>query len=398
MKLGFRKTNTQKTQRENMAKLALLALLAVLNITVNTAQAGDCDPILYGTSYQGQDGLATLYTINLANGAATSVGPTGFERISAIDIDPTSDTMYAIAERPSDDQKVLISINRITGAGTQVAEVTLNPVSGREHIAGMSFNNSGALYGFVDVSDGSVLELNESDLGLSGNGLAFSPGGVLYHADSSDLNTINLATGLLVQHRVLTFNFPWDLPKVAAMDYASDSGLYYAIVKDGPDGEAFLTTVDVTTGNVDSIGATADFMDGLTYSCGTAVQIPDIEIEKATNGLDADFPSGPTIEVGQPVTWTYVVTNTGQVSLNNIAVNDDVLGSISCPRTSLAPAESMTCSANGTAVAGQYVNNGDVSGTPPEGPPVTDSDRSHYLGVELTDEVFKDGFETLITQ
>ena len=55
---------------------------------------------------------------------------------------------------------------------------------------------------------------------------------------------------------------------------------------------------------------------------------PAIDIEKATNGQDADLPTGPFILLGDPVTWTYVVTNTGNVDLVNIVVTDDVLGTI----------------------------------------------------------------------
>ena len=48
-----------------------------------------------------------------------------------------------------------------------------------------------------------------------------------------------------------------------------------------------------------------------------------IDIEKATNGEDADNPTGPFILVGDPVEWTYVVTNTGDVQLSNVVVTDD---------------------------------------------------------------------------
>ena len=44
---------------------------------------------------------------------------------------------------------------------------------------------------------------------------------------------------------------------------------------------------------------------------------PAIDIEKATNGEDADTPTGPQIPVGDSVTWTYVVTNTSNVELNS---------------------------------------------------------------------------------
>jgi len=36
---------------------------------------------------------------------------------------------------------------------------------------------------------------------------------------------------------------------------------------------------------------------------------PKIDIEKHTNGEDADNPTGPYIEVGKSVTWKYIVKN-----------------------------------------------------------------------------------------
>ncbi len=110
---------------------------------------------------------------------------------------------------------------------------------------------------------------------------------------------------------------------------------------------------------------------------------PSIDIEKATNGEDADAAPGPTIPAGDPVTWTYVVTNTGDVDLENVTVTDDQGVAVSCPQTTLAVGESMTCTGNGTAVVGQYANIGSVVGTPVGGgEPVEDRDPSHYTGQE----------------
>lgn len=110
---------------------------------------------------------------------------------------------------------------------------------------------------------------------------------------------------------------------------------------------------------------------------------PAIVIEKATNGEDADTPTGPFVPIGGAVTWTYVVTNTSSVTLNNVTVTDNQGVSVSCPQTVLAPGESMTCTATGVAVAGQYANIGTVIGTPVTGgDPVTDDDPSHYFGYE----------------
>ena len=64
----------------------------------------------------------------------------------------------------------------------------------------------------------------------------------------------------------------------------------------------------------------------------TSAVTPAIDIEKATNGEDADSPTGPIIAVGGTVTWTYVVTNTGNVALTNVTVSDDQGVHVSCPK------------------------------------------------------------------
>jgi uncharacterized repeat protein (TIGR01451 family) len=60
---------------------------------------------------------------------------------------------------------------------------------------------------------------------------------------------------------------------------------------------------------------------------------PAIEIEKLTNGADADDPNGadvPQLVPDSDVTWTYIVTNTGNVTFaeTDVAVTDDIVGLI----------------------------------------------------------------------
>lgn len=112
--------------------------------------------------------------------------------------------------------------------------------------------------------------------------------------------------------------------------------------------------------------------------------LASIDLEKYTNGEDADEPDGPEITIGDPVTWTYIVTNTSNVPLRGAQVTDDLLGPITCPKTELAPGESMTCTATGEAVDGEYVNNAGVIAYPPEGAEVVDDDPSHYHGTPPT--------------
>ncbi len=120
---------------------------------------------------------------------------------------------------------------------------------------------------------------------------------------------------------------------------------------------------------------------------------PSVSIEKSTNGLDADTNPGPLLTLGDPVEWEYVVTNTGNVRLEDLGVTDDQGVTVACPASALDPAESMTCTASGTVEADQYVNQGRVTGGPVDsnGDPILDedgdplretaTDDSHYFGV-----------------
>ncbi|ADE37024.1 DUF7507 domain-containing protein [Methanohalophilus mahii] len=140
--------------------------------------------------------------------------------------------------------------------------------------------------------------------------------------------------------------------------------------------------VEVYTGGLD---------DGPGEDTATAFirqPCPNIMIEKATNGEDADTPTGPFIPVGDEVTWTYNVTNTGDVPLNNIVVTDDQGVVVDCPKTTLNVSESMICTAEGTAETGQYANIGNVTGEF-DIIVVTDEDPSHYFGVNSSIDIEK---------
>ena len=116
---------------------------------------------------------------------------------------------------------------------------------------------------------------------------------------------------------------------------------------------------------------------------------PGLTIEKATNGADADTPTGPEIQVGDPVTWTYVVRNTGPITITNLSVTDSVtgvtpvyLGGDANANGILETTETWTYQATGVAILGQYSNMGTVQGTDADGDLVKAQDPSHYVGVE----------------
>ena len=73
--------------------------------------------------------------------------------------------------------------------------------------------------------------------------------------------------------------------------------------------------------------------------------------------------------------------NTGNVILAAVNVNDSVEGAITCPKTTLTPGDSMTCTQTGTAITGQYANVARATGVPPSLNLVFDDDPSHYFGL-----------------
>lgn len=108
-----------------------------------------------------------------------------------------------------------------------------------------------------------------------------------------------------------------------------------------------------------------------------------IALAKLTNGQQADAPPGSMILTGDPVTWTYVVTNSGNVRLRDIVLTDRVEGQAACEASTLAGNQSMTCVLTGTASSGPYSNTATVMGIPPGGlAPVSDEDDGYYFGAD----------------
>ena len=130
-----------------------------------------------------------------------------------------------------------------------------------------------------------------------------------------------------------------------------------------------------------------------------------IEIVKYTNGHDANvFSDVPLITIGDAVTWTYEVANTGSVYLANVAVVDDagtpdgdddfspIRGTdiVGNNDDILEPGEVWSFEASDTAAGGLYRNVATVTADPVYGdgstpvadlPQATDSDPSAYLGI-----------------
>jgi hypothetical protein len=165
----------------------------------------------------------------------------------------------------------------------------------------------------------------------------------------------------------------------------------------------------VTGPTGDNGNGVLDLQETWTYSCTTTLSVDTTNIASVTALGSANQPVGPVtdtasvdvinpgltivktsdIESGSPgdtVTFSFKVTNTGDTTLTNISVDDDVLGHIG-DIPSLAPGQSVTLTATATLGDTDHVNVGSATAADIIGIQVRAEDKQQVdvvLGEEVT--------------
>ncbi|MFV0253427.1 MAG: hypothetical protein ACK5H2_08825 [Beutenbergiaceae bacterium] len=140
-----------------------------------------------------------------------------------------------------------------------------------------------------------------------------------------------------------------------------------------------LTVTDIANNGVDNTATiTADAPDDTTTSATSsdhhpALQDPGLTLSKVAELDDSDGDS--MIEPGELVVYTFTVTNSGNVTLTDVTVGDD-MGSPICPTNVLIPGQPMTCTMSyvlsaAQVDAGAVTNQATVTGSAPDDSIVT---------------------------
>ena len=336
-----------------VAVVAAVAALGLLSGHPPDASAGAAEGTLFGAAYQGQNGPATLYTIDPATGVATEVGPIGFERCGGMDFD-SSGTLYATCELPNggagvdglgasgngSDPSVLITIDPATGQGTEVGPTgiigDLLDVSFRNSDGALFFsyiedspqaaggNGGCVLLGTIDTGTGAASPVGNTDTCAPGNGLAFSLEDTLFFTNNTPaLYTLDQSTGQATQVAPHTFDPCVQANGVSvsgkggdrmnAMEVQPGSGVLFGSYNAGGGGGGpnCLATVNTSTGDVTTVGESVDGLDAIAF---TPELTADLEITK-TAGPDQ-------VDVGGELTYTITVTNNGPADATNVVVSD----------------------------------------------------------------------------
>jgi len=109
--------------------------------------------------------------------------------------------------------------------------------------------------------------------------------------------------------------------------------------------------------------ATGTAVEGAYENIGTATGTPPAGQPVVASDASSYYGSAPGLAltkaadrpsatVGDKITYTYTITNTGNVTLSNLALTDDVLGAITLSVTTLGPGESTSGTASYVVVEG----------------------------------------------
>ncbi|HET9520758.1 MAG TPA: hypothetical protein VFO73_06925, partial [Candidatus Limnocylindrales bacterium] len=115
----------------------------------------------------------------------------------------------------------------------------------------------------------------------------------------------------------------------------------------------------------------------------SAIQVKSIDLDKSASAIDMTIVAPSTrADAGDKITYTYVITNDGNVTLTGVDLDDALVGlaDATCNGvTTLAPGASTTCTATyfltqADINAGSRANSATACADPPTGPEVCDTD------------------------
>jgi uncharacterized repeat protein (TIGR01451 family) len=130
-----------------------------------------------------------------------------------------------------------------------------------------------------------------------------------------------------------------------------------------------VTQADVDAGSVTNTAT----VSATTSGNETVTSAPSSVTVNATDATTSISVAKSTTSTGygtagDTIPYSYLVTNTGSTTLNSVAVADNLVSSVSCPNSSLAPGASETCTGTYTVTqndvdAGSVTNTATASGT-----------------------------------
>ena len=336
-------------------------------------------------------------------------------RSTIIDAAPFAIVQPAVAERTTDLMHAMISLPQLDESLR--GERRLIQLSGTVG-APKSGDRVGVLYALSNTGDTPLYDISVRDPGSEtfADGLddlapgATDGGSVMFTRLLSD---DDIAAGSLASHAVISaqgrrgkllsaLDAPLPLAGIEHADTLETAAISpTALSTLAPGGQAqFSAVYTLTQSDIDSATvrntATASALDpgGATLvavDTATVPLPPQPAIALVKTG-SADLGPDSAASIGDLITYRFTVTNTGNVTLANITLNDPLVTINGGPLASVAPGDSAAVTftasyaiAQSDINAGQVTNQASATGQPPSASPVTDiSDEADTTGNDPT--------------
>jgi len=140
-------------------------------------------------------------------------------------------------------------------------------------------------------------------------------------------------------------------------------------------GGVFTATASVKARDANESAVTADAAPVTSTTIGAA---PSVTVVKKATVNDGVAPPSGQVDARDEIAYSYLVTNTGNVTLRSVEVTDPLAGEVKCPQITLASMAKTTCTATAKLTQTQ-IENGSLSGeaivtaTSPRSVEVTDA-------------------------
>ncbi|MGC3994262.1 MAG: tandem-95 repeat protein [Propionicimonas sp.] len=153
-----------------------------------------------------------------------------------------------------------------------------------------------------------------------------------------------------------------------------------------------VTQADVEAGkvvNTASVAASPPSGEGSAGSVTDSDKVTVTIAQTATLKIVKSLSSGNPFRAGDQLTYGFTITNTGNVAVTGVGVDDTLLTGEACAATTLAPGASTTCTAGAYTVtaadvtAGKVVNTAAPTGSSVSGSPSTDSDSTTTVTTKI---------------
>jgi uncharacterized repeat protein (TIGR01451 family) len=152
---------------------------------------------------------------------------------------------------------------------------------------------------------------------------------------------VDLTTLTVADNKVSSVSCPTPAaPGLAPGDFETCTGTYTATAADAANNNVINAATATGSDPAGGKGTSAQ----VTTSIPETSPAPAVEIHKSASVTPSSDADG--VVVGDHISYSYIVTNTGNVNLSSVAVNDPTAGSVTCPGLTapgLAPGGSLTC-------------------------------------------------------